>query len=353
MRSTLFTLMILLSIGLSRMKIVQEYIDKLLDVRTYSFDNSNESPNSEIIYKVVTSSKYRKSRLDSITEEDVRSKICHALNCKEPLKFSVPFGAYKPWYFENEFSPNWAEVINVAYLLHYASQISSVYPYGVEINYTTINHIMYFVSDISRDASLCYVTDFKKILNIFNKVSHDVTFNFIEIDSLYESKEAFYIDFLNCFLDNLVFWDTKYDETTKNRHLKSSYHNLNPYGSRKIGEKDKSIQEKYYYFSALMTDAVDSLSKRRQFNKFEDKIQLVGVKGPSKSINIGSSFTSTTHFWVSDVVLMKNKSEIKPFLFTRSKMENIEKKLIEVPVNSVFEEINKNFKNIKYFKEDL
>ena len=343
----------MLSTGSSSMKEVQEYIDRLLDASTYSFDYSNESLDQELIYKAVTSSKYRKSKIDSITEEDIRSKIQQALNCKKPLKFSVPFGAYKPWYFENEYSPNWSEVINVAYLLNYASQIASVYPYGVEVYYTTVNHLMYFVSDISRDAALKYMSDFKKILNIFNSLSSNVCFHFIEINSFYESDEAFYIDFLNCFLDNLVFWDTKYDDETRNRHMKSSYHNLNPFGSREIGKRDECVQERYYYYSALMTDAVDSLSKRRQFNKNEDKIQLVGVKGPGKSINIGSSFTSTTHFWVSDVVFMNNKNEIKPFLFTRSKMESIPKdRLIDFQVNSLFEDINKNYKKTKYYKED-
>ena len=334
---------------------LQNYIDQLLNKEFYELNQQYDYSNVDLneVFNAVTSSRFRKSKLDDETIDDIKEKIRVAYNNKEPLKFSVPFGAYKPWYLKLNSTIEWSEVLNVSYLMKYASNIIKYYPYGVDITYSYLSKFIYFVSDIDNDDAQRYIDDFKKALEMFNKLDSRIQFHLFEINNLYKNESESFFDFLEQFLDNLVYWDIKYDEETRQRHLNSSHHNLNPYGHRKIAEKPEDIQERYYYYSALMTDAIDCMKERRKFNKGEDKIQIVGVKGPKKCINMGSCETGATHFWVSKGVLSFNKGIVRPYIFTNKKLEEFnEQHLLEkIRVNSEFENINDNFKYILFLKE--
>lgn len=326
----------------------QKYINNLTNRAFYNFPKESMLGELLAIYSHVISSKFRKTKMMPDAEEDVKLKISQSLQSKQPLKFSIPFGAYKAWRLDVNFVPEWAEVFNLSYLLKYAAHILEVYPYGVEFTYTYSDDVMYFISDIPKMRAEQYAKDFTKLLQIFNEIESRVRFNLVKINDLYETSQNYYIDFLKCFLDDLVFWDTKYDDATKNRILTSSHHNLYPFGERRLAEQPEFIQEKYYYYSALMTDAVDCLKERRKFNKDQDKIQLVGVKGPSKSINLGACETSTVHFWVGRGCLSFNKGVLKPYVYTISKLMKFkeENQIVEYPISSVFSCVNENYKKI-------
>lgn len=336
---------------------LQKFLNQLTSKTYYGLDKEfsyADIINFDDVYEKVTSSKFRKSKLTDETVADIKKKIEFSLINEKPIKFSVPFGAYKAWKLNLDFQPDWAEVFNISYYFNYACSILEVYPYGIEITYTYSDDLMYFVSDIPRDKARNYTFVFQKLLNVFNELCNKIQFKLIEINSLYDSPEEYYIDFLKGFLDNLVFWETKYDEATRNRHLNSSYHNLYLSGERNIGSMSDEIREKYYYYSALMTDAVDCLKERRKFNKNQEKIQLVSVKGPSKCINMGANSTSAVHFWTGQGVLKFNKGKIRDFIYTQSSMEKYknENKLIKVFVDTVFKSISKNFYYINFIKEE-
>ena len=338
-------------------KQIECYLTHLTDASYYGTGTSfSKEPKIDLqeTYNRVTSSKFRKTKITEETEKDIKFKIENCAQKRSPLQLRVPFGAYKAWRLGLDFQPDWAEVFNISYHLKYAANILDVYPFGVEITYTFSDDLMYFVSDIPRDKARNYTIVFQKLLDIFNLVSEKIHFKLVEINSLYDSAESYYIDFLKCFLDNLIYWDTKYGEETKSRHLNSAHNNLFLYGERKIGELDKSTQEKYFYYSALMTDAVDCLKERRKFNKDQDKIQLVGVKGPSKCINMGACETSTVHFWTGRGVIKFNKGKLKPYIFTHTNMQKFEdkNKTISLEVNTVFCKVSKNYQNILFIQED-
>lgn len=341
-------------VGLTMLSEFQQYINNLTESSFYNFPKESELGEFLSIYAHVVSSKFRKTKILPDAEEDIKHKIEQCLLCKQPLKFSIPFGAYKAWKLDVDFVPEWAEVFNLSYLLKYAAHILEVYPYGVEFTYTYSDDVMYFISDIPKIRAEQYAKDFVKLLQIFNKVESRVQFHLVKINDLYGSSENYYIDFLKCFLEDLVFWDTKYDEVTKNRILTSSHHNLYPFGERRLADQPAEIQEKYYYYSALMTDAVDCLKERRKYNKDQDKIQLVGVRGPSKSINVGACETSTVHFWVGRGCLSFNRGVLKPYVYTISKLVKFkeENQIVECPISSVFSSVNKNFKTILYVLEE-
>ena len=335
-------------------KSLNDYIDSLLKPEFYGL---NKCPSSHIdkedIYSKVTSSRFRKVSLTEDTVADLKKKIADAVDNKKPLQFSVPFGAYKSWKLYDNFQPDWAEVFNISYLLMYGSQIVESYPYGVVFTYSFVDELMFFVSDIPFEESDNYHKNFQKLLDIFNAVDSRVQFRLVPINELYATPRDFYIDFLEQFLDNLVFWDSKYDESTKNRHLNSSYRNLYPFGKRHINEQDDCTQQKYYYYSALMTDAVDCMKERRKFNKNSDKIQLVGVKGPSKCITIGACETCNVHFWVGQGCLKYHKGKILPYIYTYSNISSIieENKYLYVDINSPFRDITTNCRRISFVED--
>lgn len=335
---------------------INEYLNFLIDKNYYGLAEFSKVQEVDLqaVYDRIVSSKFRKTKITEETEKDIKLKIDKCLRKHSPIQFSVPFGAYKAWRLDLDFQPDWAEVFNISYHLKYAANILEVYPFGVEITYTFSDDLMYFVSDIPKEKARNYTVVFQKLLDIFNEINEKVRFNLVEINSLYDSAESYYIDFLKCFLDNLVFWDTKYSEEIKKHHLTSAHNNLYLYGERKIGELEESVQEKYFYYSALMTDAVDCLKERRKFNKKQDKIQLVGVKGPSKCINVGACETSTVHFWVGRGVLKFNKEKLKPYIFTNSNMTKLESenKTCLFEVSTPFSHISKNYHSILFIKEN-
>lgn len=334
---------------------IQQYISSLLDVDFYfSGETAKEELgfNIEQVYQTVVSSKFRKSKLSEDMEQIIKDKITTYNQRKQPLQFSVPFGAYKSYKLGLDFMPDWAEVFNVSYLLKYGAEISRSYPYGVKFFYTYSADIMHIVSNIPIEMLRRYAVQFETILNRFNGVCPNVQFQLVTINSLYESEVAFYTDFLELFLHNLVFWDRKYETETKERHMNSARRNLYLNGKHNISTMNQCDIDRCLYLSALMTDAVDCLSERRKFNKNSDRIQLVGVKGPTKSINIGACETSTVHFWVSRGCLQHNKGKLKPYIYTYSKLAAIdESQIVEYQVESEFSELSENFHNILYVKE--
>ena len=217
---------------------VEKYLNSLLEQSFYNISNIEfEEVDENKIYAAVVSSRFRKSRIDQVTEEDIKNKIRQSIEKNEPIKFAVPFGAYKAWRLNLDFQPDWSEVFNISYHLKYAANILKYYPQGIEISYTFSDNLMYFVSDIPKEKAENYTVIFQKLLDLFNQLSDKIRFKLVRINDLYDNQEEYYIDFLKCFLDNLVFWDTKYDESVKSRHLNSSHHNLYLQGERAIEEK--------------------------------------------------------------------------------------------------------------------
>ena len=335
---------------------VNWFVNRLISPENYNIappitaDNLIQNIDEDNIYKAIISSKFRKTKITPETEIDIRYKIHSSVVNKEAIHFSIPFGAYKAWRLELGFAPDWAEVFNVAYLMEYATHIIKVYPYGVHFHYTYQGGIMYCISDTPKEKAENYYVIFKEILGLFNKLSNKVKFDLVDISSLYSSKEEYYIDFLHNFLDNLIDWDSKYDIATRNRHFLSAMHNVYLYGNRNLANQTEYIKGKYYFFSALMTDAVDCLSERRLYNKNSNNIQLVCVKGPSKCINIGACETSTVHFWVGRGFLRKNKGTLKPYIYTYSNVVQIisDEATIEILVESPFNKLNSNLQKILY-----
>ena len=336
-------------------ELINGYLSKISTRAFYSFPNrTKEIVNIEKVYACISSSKFRKTHIDDESRVDIYNKIQYCLDRKQPLAFSLPFGAYKSWRLNLDFRPDWAEVFNMSFLTEYAAHIMTEYPYGVQFMYTYQDNIMHFVNDIPRNKADQYVVDFKKLLGVFNRVHPLLHFGIIKINEMYNNPEEYFIDFLGCFLDNLIFWEEKYDDATKQKRLTSSSHNIYPSGIRNIYEREKSIQDKYIYYSALMTDAVENLKERRKYNKNQEKIQLVGVRGPSKSINIGACSTSTVHFWVGQGCLCYKKGRLMPYVFTYSTMEKIfvgkNYDIVEVNQNA-FSDISNNYNSIIYVNE--
>lgn len=328
---------------------INKFLSSLIDSTAYMCETHYSSCfDMEKLLQAVTSSKFRKSSISDDTLLDIKAKISRCYERRCPLKFSVPFGAYKAWRLNLDFRPDWAEVFNLSFLMKYAVSLRSYYPYGIEISYTFSDGIMYFVSDIPHEKASRYVLDFRCLIELFNGLFNDISFQLVRINDLYAGNEDYYIDFLKNFLDNLVYWDTKYDEQTKNRHIKSAHNNVYIYGEREIAAQKDDTREKYYFYSALMTDAVDCLKERRKYNKNSDRIQLVGVKGPGKSINVGACETSTVHFWVGRGVLKMNKGKLKPYVLPYKNLNDTKAthSYREESVTTPFSSISDNYKSI-------
>ena len=305
--------------------------------RQYNFNN---------VVKAVcsTRSKFRCGpTVSGSTLADVEKKIKSAYERKAPISFSVPFGAYKGWQINSNDLPDWAEVFNLNYYYQYAQEIANYYEYGVTIYYTYQGLLMSHISNRKSTVNTAYSEVFSQLLKKFSKLNKRITFKLVDIANLYDDVEQYFGEFLdnlfvkvvevvtNLYGDSEAKTSYKHyiDQLCNDQHeqafqevqsssssiyskLQSGYNNYAISGGNAredLTSKSKEDQIIRSLVSAIMIDAVDSLKKRRQFNKFADQIQLVFDKKPALSLFVGANQHSIKHFWTGTGVLLQRDED--------------------------------------------
>lgn len=79
-------------------KYINIFLNDMLYVPQIHYENT--IPENELcnyILSCILSSKYRKTKADQHTITSLKEKIKNTVNSKDPLEFTIPFGAYKGW----------------------------------------------------------------------------------------------------------------------------------------------------------------------------------------------------------------------------------------------------------------
>lgn len=260
------------------------------------------TPSTDLIdnlYSLIVSSKFRRTALDADSAADIRRKATVCVGRGSPIKFSVPFGAYKSWRLRSYPDPDWAEVFNINYFLHYAVSIARVYEPGVCIQYSFNEDVMDVVSNIPPTDQQRFISIFRELLRHYEKqTSYNVSLRLVAINNFYNSHEEYRKELQDNYSYNLANWNTKYPEDVREYKLESARHNLVITGVRDLSSLSAVELAEAHLRSAMWCDAVDCLSKRREFNKYSDNIQVVLVRGPTLSLHLGTCETAGMHFWV-------------------------------------------------------
>jgi len=337
------------------MNVIDECIKGLTDIESLSCSEKAVSQSQlDAITSRLLSSKFRKTKIDDLEHDNIIRILRGHISNETPLKLSVPFGAYKGWKLPTYPGADWAEVFNIRHMINYLAPIAMTYPRGVTVYYTYQDSIMSEISNVSTKDLEEYKRSFSALLAFFNgklmKSGIALRFEMFAINSLYDTPEEFYNDYEEGYRYNLGAWTTKYSASEREKKVQSARNNLTRKGLHDYTSLTDAEWEAKCVESAMRTDAVDCLQWRRKFNKGEDKIQLVFVRGPTMSIHIGSCRTSTAHFWAGTGVLeTKQKTPIPRILTQQNFLELLAQgELHNRSVNTVLSDISDNYKSIYY-----
>lgn len=278
--------------------LVEERLSSTLQVN--SVETVSPAPTERLV-ALVTNKRFRRTAVDDESKLDVVRKVAAAVDGNGPIEFSVPFGGYKSWHEPSAPLPNWGELFALSYLRDFGVAIAAEWQPGVRISFSYMSGVIDFVSNMPLDAQAVYLAGFEQLIRHYS--DEGVQFLLKDVAEDYGSHRLIMEELqqnLDAIHDN---WSARIPKDEQDKKIASAERNFMVAGVVDVTGADEAERQRIILESAMRCDALDSMSKRRAFNKFGHRIQLVYVRGPRPSVHIGSTETSANHFWVTTGVV--------------------------------------------------
>jgi hypothetical protein len=287
-----------------------------------SLDTSQGEPTGieERIYDCVMQGSYRRSSASEATRKDALRKLARATEERRPVEFSVPFGCYKHWRSPSAPGVDWAEVFWILYLRDYASMMCAIYDPGVTITLSYCTLGVAEANGLSTEELSRYVAELDGLVRHCSASfwPSNLTMRLFNTAALY-SQGAGEAELRENLVKVREEWPTMQPQLRQKFEV-SAERNLR-------GADDfQAITD-----SAQMVYAIDSLTKRRWFNKFSSRIQLVHVRGPEPAVHIGSCRTSVCQPNVGVGVVEVLERECRPRILSTSEARNLMLRYERIP----------------------
>lgn len=260
----------------------------------------------DALIRLILRSPYRRSSIGESSAEDVHRKVTEALTRQDPIRFSVPFGCYKLWRLSASPWPDWAEVFWLVYLMSYVAPIAAAYRGGTSLELTYCSIGVEEANCLLEGSIERYAIRLQSILNCCLNRSpiEGLEVRLFDVAQLYAGDEG-QVEFERNVAYAQCEWFRSIPPETCIRMQDSAARNLHLPVGCEGGDAVDAIRT-----SAQRIHAVDSLKRRRWFNKYSDRIQLVHVKGPEPAVHVGTCRTSTCHPNVGSGILHQVQSNI-------------------------------------------
>lgn len=332
---------------------LSRFVSKLLKWPTLATPSmathcSRKTNTVDQLYALVTRSKFRRTKVDNETSQDLREKIMMQVSAGEPICFSIPFGGYKNWRLESYPDPDWAEAFNLHYMFSYVAPLANIYSPGVALHYSYNDNVMDIVSNMPRRDQARYLEAFERLLCLWRQyLPANVSAELYRINDLY-SPDEYQNELKENYRFSIAHWETKYSEEIRSKKVQSARHNLVLNGVEDLQSLSAGQLEQRYLRAAMYCDALDCLKKRRGFNKYSKNIQIVYIRGPQLSLHLGSCETSSMHFWVgTGVVEVRKGCLMQNILSAKRLTELTEKHRISFPkVNTELRTVSRVYRSI-------
>jgi hypothetical protein len=259
----------------------------------------------EFIYKKLTSKKFRKWKLDELSEKQVRGAISIAVSKKERIKFRHPFGGYKLWRMPSAPEVDWAEFFAIAYYCQYLAPIAAAYKPGLELVFSSDDLIIERMDNIPKTDTDKYFESFKKLLRQFDSyLPENMSVNIVRIADLYADKLAMEEELEENVRKMKVTYQNDVSEEKRLKMYITSELNIKWDGAKNFSQLTEEEKNQIVEMGPVYHDAYCALSKRREFNRGEDKIVIFTTPIPN-AIALGTTKGSVTKFWTGFGVLEK------------------------------------------------
>jgi hypothetical protein len=275
------------------------------------------------VYAKLTSKKFRKWAMDESSEQQVKKALQLNISQNKPIQFRYPFGGYKLWRLPTAPEVDWAEFLAIVHYCKYLASIAAAYEPGVELLFASDDMIIERMDNVPVADTDAYFASFKKLLEQFRPhFPANMKIDIVRIGDLYEDKTAMEKE----LAENVERMKEQYkdvDESKKQKKLVTSELNVCWDGAKDLTGLSDEEKRAIIEMGPIYHDAYCALSKRRAFNRGEDKIVIFTTPVPN-AIAIGTTKASMTKFWTGIGVLEHSGDSYKAVILSP---KNIEEKL--------------------------
>lgn len=298
------------------------------------------------IYAKLTSKKFRKWAVDESSEQQAKRAIQLNVSANQPLEFRYPFGGYKLWRMPSSPEVDWAEFFSIAYYAKYLAPVAAAYKPGIEFKFSSDDIIIERMDNIPVAETDAYFSSFNKLLEQFRQhFPANFKMDIVRIGDLYDDKEAMEQE----LAANVERFKQEYataDEEKKQKMYTMSELNIRWDGAKDLTTLSAQGKRQVIEMGPIYHDAYCALSKRREFNRGEDKIVIFATVIPN-AIAVGTTKSSVTKFWTGFGILEADSGDFKSRILSPSQLEALEGQRFElVPINWFGMQ---NFKDIRTY----
>jgi hypothetical protein len=331
---------------------IQKYLEeKLKDPGNYCLNNldkktiKNQEISSFILNKLL-SKKYRKWKLSSECHDRTKNAVEIQVKANKPIEAIYFQGGYKLWRFPSSPNPDWAEFLNLSYVISYLAPIAAAYQPGVELTYYCHTLLMELHDNLTTEEVDSYMQNFQKLFDEFQKyLPNNFKIKILKDADIYPREEYFKAleEGKEIAKETVKTWSK--EKKTSSR--KMAQLNIKWKGREDWSNLSEEEKEQKLYLAALYEQAASSnLPKVMDIVKAPKKVLLFTVTNPL-FIGIGSTKTSIAKHWVGYGVLEKDTDKLYDRILTPSQYEKVFNQPYKTEEVAIVDQ--ENFKKIEIF----
>ncbi|MEK7594313.1 MAG: hypothetical protein AAB436_01590 [Patescibacteria group bacterium] len=276
---------------------------------------SDEAQLIEEITRLVLSKKFRKYSVGPDPLNHIKVSIEASVQDNEPIKFTLPFGAYKLWRLEETPEADWAELFAMMYFTKWLKPICEIYEPGVWFDFYSDDVIIPRMNNIPLEDMVAYRASFEAVLGFIKSYQpENMSMTLSRVIDQYASQEDFEKDYE--------------EQTTK---LKASLEGGLPI----LDDAEKAMIElnvkaepeqlkdpKWREKVKLIHDSYASVSGRRPYYRPLEMHKIMVVTTPLWGmLTVGSTKDSTMKFWVGAGLLRPREASFRQIILSPSQLE--------------------------------
>lgn len=340
---------------------VSKYLrDMLHSFPTYSLTQADKEAikehKAEWITKILLTKKFRKTKVFEQTKNSIMAKVELSLKENKPLHFVILFGGYKAFWNPSHPEVDWAELFNLRFMTELFSPILQAYGPGVILDYGSEDLIITEMDNYPKTVLDSYAASFKTLLAAYSKsLPTNFKINYVRTGEMYDSSKLKQ-ELWKILPQKKEEWKHLSEENKKNL-LHRSYRSIMWKGEKDLTNLNEAQKEERIAESKIIENTFYELEANYFGDYFTggNRIPIVLSWGLSKEENVdhwltlGSTYASTTDFWIGRGVLELRDGRFIPRVLSKNQYSDLKPRLASLKVDILDV---KNLKQIEIYSEN-
>ncbi len=295
---------------------LQSSLADLLNPTGLDKPNSDEELIAEI-RRLTLSKKFRKYSVGAEPLAHIEASIRANVLAKQPIKFTLPFGAYKLWRLEEAPEADWAELFAMLYFTRWLGPICDIYEPGVWFDFFSDDVIVPKINNIAVEDLEAYRQSFQNLLRFMQPYQpKNLSMTLTRVIDRYDQLADFERDLAqqstklaSQLPQGLPVLDQA-QKATIELNVKTTPEQ----------ESDSLWREKVQ----LALDSYGSVSKRRPYYRDPQAHKIMVVMTPLWGmLCVGSTKDSIMKFWVGAGVLKPQGTSYRQMVYSPHQLEKL------------------------------